>query len=160
MPQPTYFWNPPLVDQQAERPFDFTQSPQTLGALGATAAYPSESTNHQHEMELLLVLGAPRLRVTPASARERVYGHACGPDMTRRDLQQAACDKVRPWDLGKDIEQGSLVSEVLPLPGVVLEPGELALSLNGQQRPHADPGQRIWGVGELALQIGASERAA
>ena len=40
--------------------------------------------------------------------------------MTRRDLQLAARDKGRPWDLGKDVEQSSVVAEVVPLPGKVI----------------------------------------
>ena len=40
--------------------------------------------------------------------------------MTRRDLQLAARDKGRPWDLGKDVEQSSVVSEIVPMPGRVL----------------------------------------
>ena len=50
-----------------------------------------------------------------------VYGYACGLDMTRRDLQLVARDKGRPWDLGKDVEQSSVVSEIVPMPGKVLD---------------------------------------
>ena len=81
---------------------------------GATVAYPPEPTNFHHEMELVLVIGKPGFRVTEADAHELVYGYACGLDMTRRDLQLAARDKGRPWDLGKDVEQSSVVSEVVP----------------------------------------------
>ena len=58
--------------------------------------------------------------------------------MTRRDLQLAARDKGRPWDLGKDIEHGSVIAPVLHMPGVVLEQGELALSVNGQVKQKSD----------------------
>ena len=43
--------------------------------------------------------------------------------MTRRDLQLVARDKGRPWDLGKDVEQSSVVSEIVPMPGRVLDAG-------------------------------------
>jgi len=52
--------------------------------------------------------------------------------MTRRDLQLAARDKGRPWDLGKDVEHSSVVSEIVPMPGVVVEKGELALSVTAR----------------------------
>ena len=55
-----------------------------------------------------------------------IYGYAAGLDMTRRDLQLVARDKGRPWDLGKDIEQGSVCSEIVPMEGVVVEKGGLA----------------------------------
>ena len=47
--------------------------------------------------------------------------------MTRRDLQLVARDKGRPWDLGKDFEESTVVSEVIPMPGVIVENAELAL---------------------------------
>ena len=60
-----------------------------------------------------------------ADAPKLIYGYACGLDMTRRDLQLVARDKGRPWDLGKDVEQSSVVSEIVPMPGIVLDQGEL-----------------------------------
>jgi fumarylpyruvate hydrolase len=73
--------------------------------------------------------------------------------MTRRDLQLAARDKGRPWDLGKDIEQGSVCSEVVPMPGVLLERGELALQVNGQVRQKSDLGKLIWNVREIIADL-------
>ena len=43
--------------------------------------------------------------------------------MTRRDLQVLARDKGRPWDLGKDVEQSSVVAEIVPMPGILLDKG-------------------------------------
>ena len=141
------------VDKQAERPFYFTKSPQTLVESGATVAYPPETNAYHYEMELVLVIGKPGFRVTQGDAAALVYGYACGLDMTRRDLQLAARDKGRPWDLGKDVEQSSVVSEVVPMPGRVLETGELAMSVNGSQRQHSDLSKLIWSVPELIADL-------
>ena len=80
--------------------------------------YPPETANFHHEMELVVAIGEPGFRVAQDDAHRLVYGYACGLDMTRRDLQLAARDKGRPWDLGKDVEQSSVVSEVVPMPGL------------------------------------------
>ena len=141
------------VDKSAERPFYFTKSPQTLVESGATVAYPSETANYQHEMELVVVIGKPGFRVSVADAASLIYGYACGLDMTRRDLQLAARDKGRPWDLGKDIEQSSVVSEVVPMPGTVLGQGALQLSVNGQRRQTSDLDKLIWSVPELIADL-------
>ncbi|WP_127998273.1 fumarylacetoacetate hydrolase family protein [Piscinibacter defluvii] len=141
------------VDKSAERPFYFTKSPQTLVESGATVAYPSETTNFHHEMELVLVIGQAGFRVPQERAHELVYGYACGLDMTRRDLQLAARDKGRPWDLGKDVEQSSVVSEVIAMPGVVLEQGALALAVNGQPRQQSDLSKLIWNIRELIADL-------
>jgi fumarylpyruvate hydrolase len=104
-------------------------------------------------MELVVTIGAPGFRVSETGARALIYGYACGLDMTRRDLQLAARDKGRPWDLGKDVEHSSVVSEIVPMPGVVLEKGELALSVNGQVRQQSDLSKLIWNIAELISDL-------
>lgn len=141
------------VDKSVEAPFYFTKSPTTLVPSGATVAYPSETANYHHEMELVVVIGKPGFRVSPADAHEIVYGYACGLDMTRRDLQLAARDKGRPWDLGKDVEDSSVCSEVVPMPGVVLEQGQIALAVNGQARQASDLNKLIWNIRELIADL-------
>jgi len=141
------------VDKNSERPFYFTKSPQTLVESGATVPYPPETTNYQHEMELVVVIGRPGFRVAPADAASLVYGYACGLDMTRRDLQLTARDKGRPWDLGKDVEQSSVVSEIVPMPGAVLAHGALQLSVNGAPRQKSNLDKLIWGIPELIADL-------
>ncbi len=141
------------VDKSVEVPFYFTKSPDTLVESGATVAYPPGTKNYQFEMELVLAIGAPGFRVAPANAAQLVYGYACGLDMTRRDLQLVARDKGRPWDLGKDVEQSSVVSPIVPMPGVVLDRGELALSVNGQVKQKSDLSKLIWSIPELLADL-------
>lgn len=141
------------VDKSAEVPFYFTKSPDTLVASGATVAYPPGTSNYHYEMELVLVVGKPGFRVPQAEAASVVYGYACGLDMTRRDLQLAARDKGRPWDLGKDIEQGSVVSEVVPMPGQVLTQGALELRVNGVTKQHSNIDKLIWSIPELIADL-------
>jgi len=141
------------VDKSVERPFYFTKSPQTLVESGATVAYPPETKNYHHEMELVLAIGAPGFRVAQEDAHELVYGYACGLDMTRRDLQLVARDKGRPWDLGKDVEASSVVSEVVPMQGRVLDKGELAMTVNGQPRQKSDLDKLIWNIREIIADL-------
>jgi fumarylpyruvate hydrolase len=137
------------VDKAKTQLFYFTKAASTLVESGATVAYPPGTKDYQHEMELVVAIGAPGFRVTEAQAPKLIYGYACGLDMTRRDLQLVARDKGRPWDLGKDVEQSSVVSEVVPMPGKVLETGALTLSVNGQPRQTSDLDKLIWNIPEL-----------
>ena len=141
------------VDKTVEVPFYFTKSSATLVESGATVAYPPQTKNYQFEMELVLAIGAPGFRVSEADAGKLVYGYACGLDMTRRDLQLAARDKGRPWDLGKDVEQSSVVSEIVPMPGVVLDKGALELSVNGEVKQKSDLSKLIWNIPELLADL-------
>jgi fumarylpyruvate hydrolase len=141
------------VNKSVEQPFYFTKSPQTLVASGATVAYPPETQSYHYEMELVVAIGKPGFRVNASDAAALVYGYACGLDMTRRDLQLAARDKGRPWDLGKDVEQSSVVAPIVPMPGVVLERGELVLEVNERVRQRSDLDKLIWSVPELIADL-------
>jgi fumarylpyruvate hydrolase len=141
------------VDKSVERPFYFTKAPGTLTESGATVAYPPETRNYHYEMELVLAVGKAGFRVSADQAHELIYGYACGLDMTRRDLQLAARDKGRPWDLGKDVEQSSVCAEIVPMPGVVLEQGGLSLAVNGQVRQSSNIDKLIWGVREILADL-------
>lgn len=141
------------VDKAAERAFYFTKSPQTLVESGATVPYPPETKDYHYEMELVLVIGRSGFRVPAERVHDVIYGYACGLDMTRRDLQLVARDKGRPWDLGKDIENGSVISEIVPMPGVVVERGEIALEVDGQTRQRSDVDKLIWNIRELIADL-------
>lgn len=137
------------VDKSVEQPFYFTKAPSTLVESGATVAYPPGTQNFHFEMELVVVIGAAGFRVPREEAGRLIYGYACGLDMTRRDLQLVARDKGRPWDLGKDVEQSSVCSEVVPMSGTVLSQGEIALQVNGETKQKSDLDKLIWNIPEL-----------
>jgi fumarylpyruvate hydrolase len=137
------------VDKSLEQPFYFTKSPGTLTPSGATVPYPSQTTNYHFEMELVVAIGRAGFRVSAADAHELVYGYAAGLDMTRRDLQLVARDKGRPWDLGKDIEQGSVCSEIVPMSFTVIERGAIELQVNGQTKQKSDVDKLIWNIREI-----------
>ena len=141
------------VDKSVEVPFYFTKSPSTLVESGATVAYPPGTKNYHHEMELVVAIGKPGFRVAESDAAGLIYGYACGLDMTRRDLQLAARDKGRPWDLGKDVEESSVVAEIVPMPGTVLDRGELSMAVNGETRQKSDLSKLIWNIPELIADL-------
>ena len=141
------------VDKSVERPFYFTKDPTTLTPSGATVAYSPGTQNYQFEMELVLAIGKPGFRVSADDAHELVYGYACGLDMTRRDLQLVARDKGRPWDLGKDVEQSAVCSEIVPMPGVAIDHGAIALSVNGVIKQSSDIDKLIWNIREIIADL-------
>jgi len=141
------------VDKSVERPFYFTKAPQTLVQSGATVPYPPETENYHYEMELVLAVGKPGFRVSAENAHEVIYGYAAGLDMTRRDLQLVARDKSRPWDLGKDIEDGSVCSEIVPMEGVVIDKGAVALEVNGETKQSSNVDKLIWNIREIIADL-------
>ena len=141
------------VDKVAERAFYVTKSHHSLVESGATVPYPPETKNYHYEMELVLVIGKAGFRISEAQAHEHIYGYATGLDMTRRDLQLVAREKGRPWDMGKDLEQGAVCSEVVPMPGVVLDKGEIELAVNGVTKQKSDLSKLIWNIREIIADL-------
>ena len=142
------------VDKSVERAFYFTKSRDTLVDSGATVAYPPETSNYHFEMELVIAIGKPALRVTPESALECVWGYACGLDMTRRDLQIKSREMGRPWDFGKDFEHSAVMGELVPASQIGHPAaGPIQLSVNGSVKQNADLKDLIWSVPEIVANL-------
>ena len=141
------------VDKTVDRPFYFIKSPQTLTESGLTVPYPLHTALLHYEMELVVGLGQAGCRLSPQAASGLIYGYACGLDMTRRDLQKLAKDEAKPWDLGKNFEQSSVCSEIVPMPGQVMDQGEISLEVNGALKQRSDLRQLIWNVPEIISDL-------
>jgi fumarylpyruvate hydrolase len=140
------------VDREA--PFYFTKAAEHYVPSGSTVPYPPGTNSYHHELELVVVIGAPAFRVAAERALEGVFGYACGLDMTRRDLQAAAKEQRRPWDLGKDVEQSAVLSEIVP----ATETGHptaglIELRVNGETRQTGDISQLIHKVPEVIAHL-------
>jgi fumarylpyruvate hydrolase len=135
-------------------PFYFTKSPFAIVHSGSTIAYPPQTSNYHHEIEMVVAIGRSAFEMPASQAREAVFGYACGLDMTRRDLQLGARDKGRPWDLGKDVEQSAVISEIVPCTSIghPLQ-GEISLAVNGVPRQHSDIDKLIWSIPELIADL-------
>ena len=133
------------VDRDA--PFYFTKAAAHYAPSGATIAYPPGTTSYHFEMELVVAIGTAGFRIPEAQALDHVFGYACGLDMTRRDLQAAAKEKQRPWDLGKDVEQSAVLGEIAAVAEIGHPAaGRIELRVNGETRQSADISQLIHGV--------------
>jgi fumarylpyruvate hydrolase len=140
--------------EQREAPIWFTKAPAAICLAGGTIPYPPGTANCHYEMEMVVAIGAPGFRVSARQAGELVFGYACGLDLTRRDLQNAAKAKGLPWDTGKDFENAAVVgpitrAEAFGNPGTQ----RIALAQNGAVRQEARLAEMTWGVAELIAHL-------
>ena len=140
------------VDREA--PFYFTKSPWAICASGTTIPYPPGTANYHYEMELVVAIGAPAFRIAETDALSVVLGYACGLDLTRRDLQNAARDQGRPWDLGKDFENAAVIAPITRA-AAFGQPADqtIRLTQNGETRQDASLADLIWSVPELIAHL-------
>jgi len=135
------------VAADREAPFYFTKSTDHYAPSGGTIAYPPGTNSYHYEMELVVAIGTAGFRIPEAQALDHVFGYACGLDMTRRDLQAAAKEKQRPWDIGKDVEQSAVLGEITPAADAGhASRGRIELRVNGQTKQSSDISQLIHGV--------------
>jgi fumarylpyruvate hydrolase len=140
------------VDREA--PWYFTKSPSAACASGATVPYPPGTSNFHYEMELVIAIGKPVFRCDKAAALDAIYGYGCGLDMTRRDRQQDGKDHRRPWDLGKNFENGAVFAALTPA-GVAGDLGgkRIHLEVNGEVRQDVVLAEMVWSVDEIVSHL-------
>ncbi len=137
-------------DPAREEPFFFTKPADAVVPDAATIPYPAATENLHHEVELVVALGAEGRDVERESALNLVYGYAIGLDLTRRDLQQAAKSKGRPWDAAKAFDQSAPCAAIRPA-AEIGHPTHAAiwLTVDGELRQSADIGDMIWPVPDI-----------
>ncbi|MCE7029419.1 fumarylacetoacetate hydrolase family protein [Jiella avicenniae] len=137
-------------DPDREPPFFFTKPADAVVMDGETIAYPPETENFHYEAELIAVIGTAGKDIPEADALSHVWGYAVGNDLTRRDIQLAARDKGRPWDLGKGFDRSAVIGPVHPVSETGHpEEGSIRLTVNGEVKQDADLAELIWGVDEI-----------
>lgn len=134
-------------DPTRPAPFFFTKPADAVVASGAVLAFPSQTADLHHEVELVIALGRGGANVAVADAPALVFGHAVGIDLTRRDLQAAAKQSGRPWDMAKGFDQSAPLGALSP--GLPPASGAITLAVNGEQRQAGDLAQMIWNVAEI-----------
>ena len=138
-------------DPDREPPFFFMKPQQALvdASAPATIAYPPQTVNFHHEIELVVAIGLGGSNIAAEDALAHVYGYAVGLDMTRRDLQLAARDAGRPWEFGKSFAHSAPIG-ALHRAADIGHPSQadITLTVNGKPRQSSDIAKLIWSVAE------------
>jgi fumarylpyruvate hydrolase len=143
---------------ERESPFFFAKPADAAFVLaeGASArlAYPAQTADLQHEVELVVALGRAGSDVPVALAMELVWGYAAGIDLTRRDLQAALKKQGRPWEISKAFDRSAPLTPIRPAGRVAdLDRARIWLDVNGQRRQESSIGQMIWSVAEIVSHL-------
>jgi len=138
-------------DASKEPPFFFTKAADAIVPVPAGSAgsvhYPLATKNLHYELELVVAIGHPGLRLPPEKANDIVYGYAVGLDMTRRDLQNQMREQKRPWDIGKSFAEAAPIAPIHPVATTgLLTRGAIVLTVNGEVKQKGDLSDMIWDV--------------
>jgi fumarylpyruvate hydrolase len=142
------------MDPEREPPLFFSKPADALVANGTPVPYPPRTSNLHHEIELVIAIGTGGRDIPLDSALAHVYGYAVGLDLTRRDLQFAARDQGRPWDVAKGFDHSAPVSAIRPAADMGHpEQGAIWLEVNGDSRQRANLAEMIWSVPEIVAEL-------
>lgn len=139
-------------DPKTEPPIFFTKPADALMQDGAAIAYPPQTANLHHEVELVIALASGGAAIDEGAALAHVFGYAVGVDLTKRDTQAAAKSAGAPWDAAKGFDQSAPIGAIVRAAGP-LTAGRIWLSVNGAVRQGADLNEMIWKPAEIIAAL-------
>ncbi|MDJ0921709.1 MAG: fumarylacetoacetate hydrolase family protein [Henriciella sp.] len=141
-------------DPDREPPFFFMKPADAIVPTGSTIAYPPRSENFHFEIELVVAIGKAAQNISVEDAASVIYGYATGLDMTRRDVQMAAREKGRPWDMGKGFDESAPCAPISRIEDTgEITGGAISLTVNGEPRQDSDLKALIWNVNEVIAEL-------
>lgn len=141
-------------DPKEEPPVFFSKPANACVTFNQDVTYPQATNDLHYEVELVVALKSGGKDIDLESAMDCVYGYAVGIDFTRRDLQDIAKSKGRPWDLAKGFDQSAPISAILPVSEVSqLGDKQISLKLNDEIRQQASLTEMIWSVPEIISEL-------
>lgn len=143
-------------DPKTEPPVFFTKPADAVVDGGAVIAYPLNTSNLHHEVELVLAMGRGGENVAEAEALSHVWGYAVGVDLTRRDRQGEAKKAGAPWDVAKAFDRSAPVGAITPASAFQAGAQRIWLAVNGETRQDADLSQMIWSAPEIISALSRS----
>jgi fumarylpyruvate hydrolase len=141
-------------DPQREPPFFFTKPADAVIPASGTVPYPSATSDLHHEIELVVALGGGGTNIDPADALNLVWGYGVGLDLTRRDMQAAAKDIGRPWDMAKGFDASAPCSPLIPVSKLGHPDNQVIwLDVNGLRRQEGNLNELIWSIPEVIAAL-------
>ena len=154
----------PAAGAEREPPFFFCKPADAIAPAAAgvvSVPYPPRTQNLQHEVELVVALGAGGADISTDDAARCIFGYAIGFDLTRRDLQLIMRDQKKPWEIGKAFDFSAPISAITPVAqSGVLGRGVITCDVNGEQRQAGDLSDMIWPVADIIAHVSQYVRLA
>jgi fumarylpyruvate hydrolase len=137
-----------------EPPFFFAKPTDAVVASPCEIAYPPQTADLHHEVELVLALGAGGADLSPEAAKQAIFAYGVGLDMTRRDLQNSAKKAGKPWDMAKGFDQSAVCSPLVMAAQVQdAHHGRIWLAVDGEMRQDADLHDMTWNAEEILVHL-------
>lgn len=137
-----------LGNEVPQVPLIFLKPPSSIISDGDTIILPPQSSQVEHEGELVVVIGKRGRSITAENARKHILGYTIGNDVTARDLQRTDDQWTRAKGFDTFCSFGPWIdTEFDPADAV------LTCRVNGQMRQMASTRDMVFNVGTLIAYI-------
>ncbi len=137
-----------LGNEVPKVPLIFMKPPSSIISNGDSILLPPQSTQVEHEAELVVVIGRRARNVTAEDAKQYIFGYTIGNDVTARDLQKTDGQWTRAKGFDTFCSFGPWIdTEFDPSDAVV------TCRVNGQMRQMASTRDMVFNVGTLIAYI-------
>lgn len=135
-------------------PLLFIKPATALRDLNAPVMLPVGRGEVHHEVEIVVLIGAPLTDATPQAAQAAIAGYAVGLDLTLRELQSRLKERGEPWEKAKSFDGAAPVSGFVDARGVSTRQNlAVSLEVNNQVRQHGHSGQMLFPIFPLVAEI-------
>jgi len=129
-------------------PLIFMKPPSAIIPIEGTILLPPQSSQVEHEAELVVVIGKRGRNITAEHAKKHIFGYTIGNDVTARDLQKSDEQWTRAKGFDTFCSFGPWIdTEFDPADAVV------TCRVNGQMRQMASTRDMVFNVGTLIAYI-------
>ena len=142
-------------DMESNEPIFFMKPASAILNNNSVFPYPPATSDLQPEVELVVALHKGGRNI-PADKvdYDYVFGYAVGLDMTRRDMQRAAREKGRPWDMAKAFDCSAPCTAITPeFYSGAISRGKIELKVNGEIRQSGDVGEMILKIPQMVNRL-------
>lgn len=137
-----------LGNEVPKVPLVFLKPPSSIINPNDTVLLPPQSTQVEHEGELVVVIGKRGRHITAANAKKHILGYTIGNDVTARDLQRTDDQWTRAKGFDTFCPFGPWIdTEFDPADSVV------TCRVNGQMRQMASTRDMVFNIGNLIAYI-------
>ena len=137
-----------LGNEVPKVPLIFLKAPSSVIADGEAVLLPPQSTQVEHEGELVAVIGKRGRNVTAESAKDYILGYTIGNDVTARDLQKTDGQWARAKGFDTFCPFGPWID-------TEFDPSDALITcrVNGQMRQLSSTRDMVFNIGVLIAYI-------
>lgn len=143
-----------LGNEVPTEPVLFMKPATALCSLDAPVVIPQGQGAVHHEVEMVVLIGAPLRDASEEDAKKAIVGYGIGLDLTLRDVQDRLKAGGLPWERAKAFDGSAPVSGMIDARGVSTRQNlDVMLDVNDAVRQYGHTGQMLFPTFPLVAEI-------